>query len=157
MREVAVHFANVVESVVQSPAEPRQIGRSQPLFAAALQQVKRFGELFPALPDDFSRPVGRTVVDDEQFERFGQRKDLVDHRRDVFLLVVGRNDYQFAHRALFSDFLYKGSIILQKRAAPALFLRGRRIFPALCAGAAHAFYRRRFIARISCFAASLTR
>ena len=55
----------------------------------------------------------RTVVDDEHLEGFGQREDLVDHRRNVLFFVIGRNDYQFAHGGCRIFWNYKDNIILQ--------------------------------------------
>lgn len=163
VREVAVHFADIVEPVVQSPAEPRQIGRAQPLLAAAFQQVQRRREFLLALFDDRCGAVGRTVVDDEHFESLGQREDLVDHRRNILFLVVCRDNYQFAHRGSFWNFLHKGNIILQICAARPVFLpaAGAAVLPGRCGRFAGrelpSGYLRRFMARIACLSVSLTR
>ena len=81
-------------------------------------------DVAPAAEDLLMSEVAPTVVDDEQFERFGQRKDLVDHRRNILFLVVCRDNYQFAHRGSFWNFLHKGNIILQICAVRPVFLPG---------------------------------
>ena len=113
VRKVAVHLADVVESVLQSPAESREVGRAQAQFPGPFHEVEPLRELLPALLDDRGRAVGRTVVDDEYIEGFGQREDLVDHRRNVLFFVIGRNDYQFAHGGCRIFWNYKDNIILQ--------------------------------------------
>ena len=98
VREIAVHLENVVVSVFERPLESGQVGRSQSQFALTFDQVQLPGILLLFFLHDRSRAVRRAVVDDQQVEFFGQRKDFVDHRTDVVQLVIGGNDYQVLHR-----------------------------------------------------------
>ena len=107
----------------ESPAESREVGRAEPLFSGAFQEVEPPGELLLAFPDDGGRAVGRPVVDDEHFERFLEREDLRDHRRDILLFVVGRNDYELAHGRDGFGFGGKYTIILPFRPSPPCFFR----------------------------------
>ena len=95
VREIGIHLEDVVIAVVQGPFESGQIGRAQSLFPAPFKQVQPLRELRLKPFDDDGRPVGGTVVDDEDLEISGEGEHLPGDGFDVLLLVVSRDDDDF--------------------------------------------------------------
>ena len=93
VRKVAIHLEDVVETLFEPPTEAGKIGRSEAEFATALNHNESVGVGGHQGADNVGCAVGRAVVDDEQRELSGERKDLRHHSLDVLTLVVGWYDY----------------------------------------------------------------
>ena len=82
--------------MVEGPLESSEIGRSKPLLAAPFDEEQPSGELFTEFLDDGRRSVRRTVVDDQDVVFSFEGEHFADDSLDVFLLVIGWNDNDFA-------------------------------------------------------------
>lgn len=98
MAEIAVHFEDMVVAPVEGPLESGNIGRTETELAGAVNHMDALRKERPARPHDIGRAVRRIVIDDEQVGSERERHHGVNHRRDVLLFVISRNDYEvFAH------------------------------------------------------------
>ena len=90
--KVGIHLEDVIVAMVQGPAEAGQIGGSESLFSAPLDQVEAVRELRLKPFHDAGRPVGGAVVDDKDVELADEGEHLPADGFNVLLFVVGRDD-----------------------------------------------------------------
>ena len=93
MREIGIHFEGIFIVVVENPFEACDVGSSETKFACSLNDVELFGEFFLKIFYDSGSAVRRTIVDDEDMETLRECEDSTDDFLDIFLFVVGRNNY----------------------------------------------------------------
>ena len=101
MRKVGVHLDHDVEALLERPAETSDIRRSEAHFLRTMKNMD-LGIFFGESLDKSTRPVGRSVIDDQKLgileRRAVQRlKDLLSQLTDVFNFVVSRDDDQRFH------------------------------------------------------------
>jgi len=97
MREIGIHFHDIVKTVGQGVAEPGHIGRAEPQLSGALDEVHP-GLGGHDLLDVFGGAVWGVVVDHQDFQIGMLCQHLIQHPADVFDLVVGGDDdYRFHH------------------------------------------------------------
>ncbi len=95
MREVRVHFEDVVVALLQSPFESGQIGCSKSEFSCALDHEQPVAELGLKAFDNGGGSVRGAVIYDKHVEISVKGEHFSDDCFDVFLLVVSRNDDDF--------------------------------------------------------------
>ena len=100
VRKVGVHLEHVLVAAGQRPPKAVDVGRAQPLLAAALLEVQPARELGLQAPHHGRRTVGRAVVDDQHVERPRQLHHLANNQLGILALVVSRNQNEaFTHAA----------------------------------------------------------
>ena len=94
MREVAVHFADVVVALVEGPAEAGQVRAPETFLGGAVQDVHPV-VLGGQAVGDLAGAVGRAVVDHEHVARdrgaLTRSADRLDHPLEILALVVRRH------------------------------------------------------------------
>ena len=94
MREVAVHFEDVVVPTIEGEAEPSEVGRAQTELALAFDEVDAFAVRGLRLFDEGRGAVRRAVIDHQHVKRKRERHHRFQHALDVFPFVVRGDDDQ---------------------------------------------------------------
>ena len=93
MTKVRIHLENTLIVPFQGPLETCHIRRAQTHLALTANQVHP-GVLFRFRLYQISRTIGGTVIHHQNFKAGILFQDSRHNKRDIFLLVIGRDDDQ---------------------------------------------------------------
>jgi hypothetical protein len=91
--EVRIHLEDVRVVAFERPLEAGEVGFAESLLAGPVQDVHA-GIARGSGIGELPRAIGRIVVHDQHLDLRNDVEDAVQQRRQIFPLVIGRNDDQ---------------------------------------------------------------